>query len=67
MAPRGVVLAEMIPPGWGLLEPGPNEIAAAPAKPIRKPTGIVSNVLRAIARSNTTAMMRAHESSLRTI
>ncbi len=60
MAPRGVVLAEMIPAGWGLLEPGPNEIAAAPAKPIRKNTGIVSNVLRAIARSNTTAMMRAY-------
>lgn len=60
MAPRGVVLAEMIPPGWGLLEPGPIEIVAAPAKIIRKNTGIVSNVLRAIARANTTAMMRAH-------
>ena len=59
MAPRGVVLTEMIPPGWGLLEPGPIEIVAAPAKAIRKNTGIVSNVLRAIARANTTAMMRA--------
>ena len=60
MAPRGVVLAEMIPPGWGLLEPGPNEVTAAPDKAIRENTGIVSNVLRAIARANTTAMMRAH-------
>ncbi len=60
MAPQGVVLTEMIPPGWGLLEPGPVEISPAPAKTIRKNTGIVSNVLRAIARSNTTAMMRAH-------
>lgn len=60
MAPRGVVLAEMVPPGWGLLEPGPTEVSAAPAKAIRKNTGIVSNVLRAIARANTTAMMRAH-------
>ena len=60
MAPRGVVLAEMIPPGWGLLEPGPIEVAAAPAKAIRKNTGIISNVLRAIARANTAAMMRAH-------
>ena len=59
MAPGGVVLPEMIPPGWGLLEPGPIEIVAAPAKAIRKNTGIVSNVLRAIARANTTAMMRA--------
>ena len=32
---------------------------AAPQKDIRKSTGIVSNILRAIARSNTTAMMRA--------
>ena len=60
MAPRGVVLTEMIPPGWGLLEPGPAETVAAPAKAIRKNTGIVSNVLRAIARANATAMMRAH-------
>ena len=60
MAPQGVVLAEMVPPGWGLLGPGPSEIVEAPAKAIRKNTGIVSNVLRAIARANTTAMMRAH-------
>ena len=60
MAPRGVVLTEMVPPGWGLLEPGPRDIVAAPAKTIRKNTGIVSNVLRAIARSNTTVMMRAY-------
>ena len=60
IAPRVMVLAEMIPPGWGLLEPGPIEIVAAPAKTIRKNTGIVSNVLRAIARANTAAMMRAH-------
>lgn len=60
MAPRSVVLAEMIPSGWGLLEPGPIETVAAPAKAIRKNTGIVSNVLRAIARANTTSMMRAH-------
>lgn len=60
MAPRGVVLAEMIPPDWGLLEPGPSEIVEAPAKEIRKSTGIVSNVLRAIARANATAIMRAH-------
>ena len=55
MASRGVVLAEMVPPGSGLLEPGPVEIVAAPAKAIRKNTGIVAN-----ARANTTAMMRAH-------
>ena len=60
MAPRGVVLVEMVPPGWGLLEPGPGEIVKAPAKAIRKNTPIVSNVLRAIARANTTAMMRAY-------
>ncbi len=60
MAPRTVVLPEMVPTGWGLLETGPSEIVPAPAKAIRKNTGIISNVLRAIARANTTAMMRAH-------
>lgn len=60
MAPRRVVLPEMVPPEWGLIEPGRVEIVAAPVKTIRKNTGIVSNVLRAIARANTTAMMRAH-------
>lgn len=60
MAPAGVVLAETLPPGWGLLEPGPREVVTAPAKSIRKNGGIVSNALRAIARANSTAMMRAH-------
>ena len=60
MAPRGVVLAEMLPEGWGLLEPGPCEVVAAPAKPIRKNGGIMANALRAVARANATAMMRAH-------
>ena len=60
MSPRGVVLTEMIPSEWGLLEPGPTEIVTAPVKAIRKNTGIVANVLRAIARANATAMMRAH-------
>ena len=60
MAPRGVVLPETVPPRWGLLQPGPIEVLEAPSQSIRKNTGIVSNVLRAIARANTTAMMRAH-------
>ena len=60
MTPPGVVLPEMVPTGWGLLEPGPIESVSAPAKAIRKNTGIVANVLRAIAKANTTTMMRAH-------
>ena len=60
MAPAGVVPAERLAPGWGLLEPGPKEIITAPEKAIRKNAGIVSNALRAIARANTTAMMRAY-------
>jgi hypothetical protein len=60
MAPQGVVLAEMKPIDWGLLEPGPREVVPAPVKAIRKNTGIVSNVVRAIARANSTAMMRAY-------
>ena len=60
MAPRGVVLAEMLPPGWGLLEPGPRLVAPSPAKNVRKNSGIMANTLRAVARANTRAMMRAH-------
>ncbi len=60
MAPAGVALAENLPPGWGLLEPGPREVVAAPEKAIRKNAGIVSNALRAIARANATTMMRAY-------
>ena len=60
MAPRGVVLAEMAPDGWGLLQPGPRKIVEAPAKSVRKSSGIMSNVFRAVARANATAMMRAH-------
>ena len=60
MAPAGVALAEHLAPGWGLLEPGPREVVAAPEKAIRKSSGIVSNALRAIARANATTMMRAY-------
>ena len=60
MAPAGVALAEHLAPGWGLLEPGPREVVTAPEKAIRKNGGIVSNALRAIARANSTAMMRAY-------
>ena len=60
IAPRGVVLSEMLPSGWGLLEAGPREIVAAPAKSVRKNSSIMANVLRAVARANATAMMRAH-------
>ena len=60
MAPAGVALAEKLPPGWGLLEPGPREVVSAPSKSVRKNSGIMANVLRAIARANATAMMRAH-------
>ena len=58
MAPAGVVPAERLPPGWGLLEPGPREVVAAPAKPVRKNAGVVANVLRAVARANAVSMMR---------
>ena len=60
MAPAGVALAENLAPGWGLLEPGPREVVSAPEKAIRKSGGIVSNALRAIARANSTTMMRAY-------
>ena len=59
MAPRQVIPRRKLPPQWGLLDETPNAVLAAPQKDIRKNTGIVSNILRAIARSNTLYMMRA--------
>ena len=59
IAPANVVNRRLLPPGWGLLADCARKVVAAPRKTVRKNTGIVSNVLRAICRSNTTSMMRA--------
>ena len=60
MAPRGLIPQRRVPPQWGLLDETPSIVIPAPHKEIRKTTGIVSNILRAIARSNATAMMHCH-------
>ena len=59
IAPRHAVSHRWVPPQWGLLDETCKVVVPAPKKPARKNTGILSNVLRAIARSNTTSMMRA--------
>ena len=59
IAPKGVVTRGSLPPQWGLLDETPAVSLPAPGKETRKNTGIVSNFLRAIARSNTTSMMRS--------
>ncbi len=59
MAPRRLALHRNMPPQWGLLDETPEVIVPAPHKDIRKNTGIVANVLRAIARSDSASMMRA--------
>ena len=59
MAPHGLVPRKAMPPNWGLLNEAPTELIPAPRKDVRKNAGIVSNVLRAIARSGSTSMMRA--------
>jgi hypothetical protein len=59
IAPRQTVTHRWLPPQWGLLDDTPRVVVPAPRKSVRKNTGIVSNVLRGIARSNTTSMMRA--------
>jgi hypothetical protein len=59
IAPRQAVTRRGLPPRWGLLDETPRVVVPAPRKSVRKNTGIVSNVLRAIARSDTTSMMRA--------
>ncbi|MFQ6026048.1 MAG: hypothetical protein ACE5Q6_00880 [Dehalococcoidia bacterium] len=59
MAPRGLIPRHKVPPQWGLLDPTPEVVVPAPQKDTRKNTGITSNILRSIARSNTTSMMRS--------
>ena len=59
IAPRGVVTRGSLPPQWGLLDETSAVSLPASRKEVRKNTGIVSNFLRAIARSNTTSMMRS--------
>ena len=59
IAPKGVVDRRNIPPLWGLLNETSGISLPAAEKNIRKNSGIVSNFLRAIARSNTTSMMRS--------
>ena len=58
IAPKGVVNRSSIPPQWGLLDQTPAISLPAPRKEVPKNTGIVSNFLRSIGRSNTTSMMR---------
>ncbi|MBM3943493.1 MAG: hypothetical protein FJ316_11355 [SAR202 cluster bacterium] len=57
MAPGRLIAQRQVPEGWGLLDEKPSAVVPAPDKTVRKTTGIVSNVLRAIARSNATALM----------
>jgi len=59
IAPRGVIARRDMPAKWGLLDETLATVIPAPLKTVQKNTGIVSNILRAIARSNTTSMMRA--------
>ena len=59
IAPPGVIPRKRVPLQWGLLTETPDVVVSAPKQEIRKNPGIISNVLRAIARSNTTSMMRA--------
>jgi len=59
IAPKGVVTLGSLPPQWGLLDETSAVSLPALRKEVRKNTGIVSNFLRAIARSNTTSMMRS--------
>ena len=65
IAPKGVVARSSLPLQWGLLDETAAVSLPAPRKEVRKNTGIVSNFLRAIARSNTTSMMRSQGMAFR--
>ena len=58
MTPKGLIKRNEVPPRWGLLDDAPSEVVPAPRKEVRKNPGIISNVLRSIARANTSSMMR---------
>ena len=60
MSPRGLLGRHEVPPRWGLLDDTPSEVVPAPHKEIRKNSGIMANVMRAIARANASSMMRQH-------
>ena len=59
IAPPGVIPRKRVPDQWGLLTETPDVVVTGSKQEIRKNPGIISNALRAIARSNTTSMMRA--------
>ena len=58
IAPKDVVTRSGVPPQWGLLDETPAVSLHTPRKEVRKNTGIVSNFLRAIARSGTRFAIR---------
>ncbi len=59
VGPQNVVYdVEVRPPEWGLLDDTPAVVVPAPMETVRKNGGVVSNVLRAIARTNSTSLMR---------
>lgn len=58
MAPAGLIGARQLPSQWGLLNERPDTVIPAPRKEVRKNSGIMANILRSIARSGTTSMMR---------
>ena len=58
MAPNGLIRRHEVPPKWGLLDETPSVVVVALRKDIRKNTGVISNILRAISRANTVSLMR---------
>ena len=62
MVPGKAVRRNQLPPLWGLLAPTPtpHAVIEAPRTGGSRPTHMYAAVLRAIARSNTRDMMRAH-------
>ncbi len=59
IAPREVVPVSRVPPQWGLLDETPEIVVQARQQKIRKNSGIIANVMRAIARSNSGALLPA--------
>lgn len=60
MAPKNAVRRADLPPFWGLLDPSAKVVIDAPRTGGSRPTYMLANVLRAIARANTRDMMRGY-------
>ena len=60
IAPKALIRRSELPRMWGLLDPSSRVVVDAPRSRTSRSVAVLAGVLRAISRSNTRDMMRAH-------